>query len=284
MPAYRALAVLLCAFLLHAAGARAAAQSLGTGKSYSGFDRNAYPGDDALGALRYSFAYTGYWLNNPPGAAENGWVGKRTLLRDRGFGFLLLFNGRLDATLVRQDAAALGRADAQAAATAAAKEGFPARAIVFLDQEEGGRLLPEQKAYLFAWAAEMRKSRYRSGIYCSGIEVGSGASRISTADDIVSYEKAHPEIGRLPLWIANDQCPPSPGCSMASHSLSPNGSGIPGAKVWQYTQSPRRPQFTGECASTYASDGNCYAPGMPHDGRSFVDFDVSGSSDPSAGR
>ncbi len=35
--------------------------------SYLGFDRNDYPGDGNLPALRKSFAFTGFWLNNPPG-------------------------------------------------------------------------------------------------------------------------------------------------------------------------------------------------------------------------
>lgn len=34
---------------------------------YLGFDKNDYPGDSPLGALRESFQYTSYWLNNPQG-------------------------------------------------------------------------------------------------------------------------------------------------------------------------------------------------------------------------
>jgi hypothetical protein len=278
---------LLCALGMLGAGCAlpAAAQNRAAAtRSYTGFDRNGYPGDDRLAALHRSFAYTGYWLNNPPGASENGWAGKRAILRAHGFGFLILFNGRLDAALVGKDAAALGRADARAAAAAAEKEGFPAGAIVFLDQEEGGRLLPEQSAYLFAWVEGMRKSRYRPGIYCMGIEAPDVASRISTAEDILNYEKKKGDTRPLALWIANDECPPSPGCSIAAHQPSPSASGIAQARVWQYTQSPRRPQFTQKCAATYASDGNCYAPGLPDDARSFVDLNVAQSSDPSSGR
>lgn len=265
--------------LLSAAQNRSAAP-----KSYTGFDRNGYPGDDRLAAFRRSFAYTGYWLNNPPGTSENGWAGKRAILRAQGFGFLILFDGRLDAALVGKDAAALGRADARAAAAAARNEGFPPGAIVFLDQEEGGRLLPEQRAYLFAWVEGMRKSRYQPGIYCSGIEAPEGKSRISTAEDILSYEKEKKDTRPLALWIANDECPPSPGCSVIARPSSASASGVPQALVWQYTQSPRRPQFTQKCAATYASDGNCYVPGLPHDARSFVDLNVSQSSDPTSGR
>src|SRR5436190_22492491 len=62
--------------------------------SYLGFDRNDYPGDDSLNELHKAFDYTGYWLNNPPGAKANTWRGKRMRLRTAGFGFLVLFNGR----------------------------------------------------------------------------------------------------------------------------------------------------------------------------------------------
>src|SRR6266702_658332 len=118
-------------------------------KSYLGFDKNGYPGDDLLPALRKTFSYTGYYLNNPPLSNSNSWIGKRSILVKNGFGFLVLFTGRLDAELKKQDPAALGKAAATAAVAAAKKEGFPPGAIVFLDQEEGGRLLPEQTAYLF---------------------------------------------------------------------------------------------------------------------------------------
>ena len=45
--------------------------------AYLGMDRNDYPGDANMVALRKTFAFTGYWLNNPPGANRNTWQGKR---------------------------------------------------------------------------------------------------------------------------------------------------------------------------------------------------------------
>ena len=48
--------------------------------SFLGFDRNDYPGDLKLKILRQTFAYTGYWLNNPPAATSNSWIGKRATL------------------------------------------------------------------------------------------------------------------------------------------------------------------------------------------------------------
>ena len=205
-------------------------------------------------------------------------MGKRATLKANGFGFMILYNGRMDAQLNVKDAAALGRSDAAAAISAAKREGFARGAILFLDQEEGGRLLPEQSAYLFAWVEAVRASRYKPGVYCSGIPVPDGSSTISTARDILSHEGDRP----LALWVLNDACPPAPGCVIPKKPLAPATSGISQALVWQYAQSPRS-QFARQCAAaTYAPDNNCYAPGTPHSPETFLDLDVSSSPDPSA--
>ena len=193
----RVLAALLAAMtILAAAGWSAAAQS-----GYLGFDRNSYPGDAALPSLRKTFSYTSYWLNSPPGEAHNTWEGKRALLLRQGFGFLVLFNGRLDAELKRKDAAALGRADGEQAVAAAAQEGFPRQVRIFLDQEEGGRLLAEQAAYLLAWIDAVRARGARAGVYCSGIEVAEGRGTISTARDLaqrLAARERSPQTKRRP--------------------------------------------------------------------------------------
>src|SRR5690348_17124571 len=133
-------AVLMLPLLCGVAAAQPAA------RTYAGFDANEYPGDALLPALRQQFAFTGYWLSTPPGANHNPWAGKRDLLVRSGFGFVVLFNGRLDKEILAaakagKTPAALGRADAAAAVAAARREGFPPQTILFLDQEEGGRLL-----------------------------------------------------------------------------------------------------------------------------------------------
>jgi Domain of unknown function (DUF1906) len=246
---------------------------------YLGFDKNDYPGDNLLPALHRSFSYTGYWLNNPPGANNNSWAGKRAVLKANGFGFMILYNGRLDKELKGKDAAALGRSDAAAAVAAAKGEGFGPGATLFLDQEEGGRLLPEQSAYLFAWIDAVRGSQYKPGVYCSGIPVAEGSGKITTAEQIASHEGSKPEA----LWVVNDQCPPAPGCTMPGKSLGPGSSGISGALVWQYARSPRT-EFARQCGTTYAPDSNCYAPNLPQTAQTFLDLDLSSSSDPSGGR
>src|SRR5579872_4663181 len=84
--------------------------------AYLGFDRNLYPGDAALKSLRQTFSFSGYWLNNPPNETSNTWEGKRQVLTLNGFGFLVLFNGRLDRQLKSPaDAKSLGTKDAAAA-------------------------------------------------------------------------------------------------------------------------------------------------------------------------
>ena len=152
--------------------------------SYLGFDRNTYPGDANLKALHQTFSYTGYWLNNPPGERTNTWAGHRAAVESAGFGFLVLFNGRLYAELKSvARATKLGNSDAQAAAAAARREGFPAHTIIFLDQEQGGRMLPEQKAYIYAWVDAVTAAGFRAGIYCSGIPAADDGN-VVTAEDI----------------------------------------------------------------------------------------------------
>ncbi len=253
----------------------AAAQSA---RTYYGFDKDSYLGDALLPELHGHFAYTGYWLNNPPSMSSNPWAGKRAVVRAAGFGFLILFNGRMDAALRGQDAAALGRQDAANAIAAAKREGFPAGAIIFLDQEEGGALLPEQAAYIGAWIGAIDESTYRAGVYCSGIPAPAGKMMMSTAQDVQTRFPA------AKLWVWNDECPPAPGCMLPKEGLDPARSGFAGALAWQFAQSPRRPDDTRACRSTYASDGQCYAPGMAHSGQGYVDLDVSRSPDPSHGR
>lgn len=251
--------------------------------AYAGFDKNLYPGDDVLAELRRNFAFSGYWLNAPPGMKANTWSGKRILVHSLGFGFAILFNGRSYSDLKGKDAAALGRSEAADAIAAAGREGFPAGAIIFLDQEEGGQLLPEQATYLFSWIDRVERSAFRPGVYGSGIADGQ-PNGAKTVEEISSHFADRPAARRPAIWVANDGCPPAPGCALPVAPGRPRGSGFADAAIWQYAQSPRRPEFTAGCAVTYASDGACYAPGMPHTGGTAIDLNTADSADPSHGR
>jgi hypothetical protein len=249
---------------------------------YIGFDRNDYPGDANLKILRRIFSFSGYWLNDPPGAKTNSWTGKRKTLQDAGFGFLVLFNGRTYAEIkAAGDAAKLGSSDAAAAIRAAHAQGFPLHTIIFLDQEQGGRLLPEQRAYLHAWVDRVNSAHFVAGVYCSGI-----ASREESGASIVTAEDIRKNAGgrKIKYWVVNDSCPPSPGCTTSKKDLLPESSGISFADVWQVSQSPKRADFASGCSANYNKDGNCYPPGIDPAQRLHVDLDVATSSDPSHGR
>lgn len=244
-------------------------------QQYLGFDRNDYPGDQSLKTLHQTFSYTGYWLNDPPGEKTNTWAGKRQTLQSAGFGFLVLFNGRLDKQL-RHSAAALGQTDGKAAAVAAEREGFRPGTIIFLDIEEGGRMLPEQKAYIYAWVDAVTAAGFRAGVYCSGIPAQEDKnSWIVTANDIRDNAKGR----NITYWVTNDVCPPSPGCSYVSVPR-PAESRIDFADVWQFVQSPRRPDFAAQCHN-YNRDGNCYPPGIDPASKLHVDVNTASNADPS---
>ena len=247
--------------------------------AYLGFDRNDYPGDANLKTLRQTFSYTGYWLNNPPGATSNSWAGHRAAVESNGLGFLVLFNGRLYGELKTvANAQRLGKADAIFAASSARREGFPRGTIIFLDQEQGGRMLPEQRAYIYGWVDAISTAGFRAGIYCSGIRSTDGEN-VVTAEDIRQTSGSR----QITYWATNDACPPSPGCSVSLPPPSPLKSGVAFAEIWQFAQSPQRKDVAGRCTN-YSRDGNCYPPGTNPSQGLHVDLNTSTSADPSHGR
>jgi hypothetical protein len=281
----RMLVVLSCSLVLAAINlarseTKVAQAQQNTSRLYLGFDANDYPGDWALPDLRKTFTFSGYWLNAPPGAKTNLWTGKREALIKNGFGFLLLFNGRLSKDLKPPvDPSDLGARDAEGAVAAAQRDGFPANGsvVIYLDMEEGGRMLPSQINYLEAWSTGVNSKGFLAGVYCSGIKAKEGAGQtITSAEDIHQ---------RLPIlrafFVYNDECPPSPGCVIWKNPRPPSQSGFSGARVWQFAQSPRRRNLTSRCSATYRPDGNCYSPAGPGAAHILLDLDVSMSADPS---
>jgi hypothetical protein len=269
-----------------------ATSALGQTSTFLGFDRNDYPGDANLKALRQTFSYTGYWLNNPPGETSNTWAGHRAAVETAGFGFLVLFNGRLFAELKSvEKAAQLGKSDASNAVALSQREGFPFGTIIFLDQEQGGRMLPEQKAYIYSWVDGVTEAGFRAGVYCSGIPAKDDED-VVTAEDIRQHagdsvpkgaRATHRATRAIVVWAINDACPPSPGCAFPEHPLTPAGSGVSFAEVWQFAQSPRRKDVAAHCTN-YNHNGSCYPPGIPTSRNLYVDLDSATSPDPSHGR
>jgi hypothetical protein len=120
---------------------------------------------------------------------------------------------------------------------------------------------------------------FRAGIYCSGIAaLEDGGGSVVTADDIRQNA-----AGRKIVYFAtNDACPPSPGCVFPKQVPAPSASGLVYADLWQFAQSPRRPDFASGCHN-YSRDGECYPPGLESQ-RLHVDVDTATSADPSNGR
>ena len=247
--------------------------------SFLGFDANDYPGDEALPILHKTFSFASFWLSPAPGQKRTTWLGKRAVLQSRGFGFVVLYNGRESRKLKSAaDAHQKGVSDAQNAASLARQEGFPSDTVIFLDIEEGGRLPESYHEYVRTWFDELARLRFKGGAYCSAIPVDEGQGRtIITAKDLEDHLGGR----QLVFWVFNDVCPPSPGCVFSN--IPPIAqSGFP-AEVWQFAQSPRRKERTANCAASYAPDGNCYAPeDTAH--KWFIDANVATSPNPSAPR
>lgn len=142
-------------------------------------------------------------------------------------------------------------------------------------------MLPEQRAYIHVWVDGVVKAGYRAGIYCSGIPF-----RESSNVSVVTASDIRDNAGKreIHFFISNDQCGPSPGCVFPASPPMPAASGIEFAEVWQYAQSPRRPEQTAACRASYAADGNCYPPGVAGSTGLHIDIDSADSADPSQGR
>src|SRR5262249_54081547 len=147
------------------------------------------------------------------------------------------------------------------------------------DQEEGGRLLPEQAAYLFAWTEAIAASPYLPGVYLSGQPVEDSPGKTITTTQDVREQVAAKHLHPVALFVYQDACPPSNGCTLTPPPIT--AAGTPDIAAWQYAQSPRRPDIPHACAKTYAADGNCYVPGLPG---IFLDLSLATSDDPSHGR
>ncbi len=249
-----------------------------------GFDSNNYPGDSALPTLRRHFAFAGYWLTNPPGEHTNPWIGKRDALLRNNFGFLVLANGKTDAEISRAKRAGtppatLGARDAAKAIAAAQREHFPDHTIIFLDQEEGGRLNDNQSTYLLAWTEAVARGNFLPGVYASGQPVDDAPGKTITTIQNIRELVAAQHLHEIAFWVYQDACPPANGCTLTPPPIT--ASGTPNVIAWQYAQSPRRKEITAACAKTYAPDNNCYDPNLPN---FTLDLSVATATDPSHGR
>ena len=158
-------------------------------ETFVGFDTHTYPGTSTMHAWKNTpgspYKWVGYYLPSPC-HANTSWVGKRDTLIAMGWGLAVVFVGqqtwgKTPRNLSPTELAALaqrtpcsadlvtasqGARDADKATAAARAEGFPAKAIVFLDIERMETIPPAMRDYYRAWAARMLANKlYRPGIY-----------------------------------------------------------------------------------------------------------------------
>ncbi len=250
-------------------------------RAYLGFDKNDYPGDDLLPALHRNFSWTGYWLNNPPGMKSNPWEGKRDFIRSAGFGFTILFNGRLDAQLKDKTPP-----------LSAARTPLPPW------QLQSARDSRPEPLFFSIRKRAVRYYLNRPGTSAPGSQA-SIAHPTNQASTVPAFP-SHPDHRKFPpLRMSRPVFPlpnsgsgtiaarPRPAASstiLPTPLLIQSTSGFASAMIWQYAQSPRRPEDTAACAQTYAADRGCYPPNLPHSPQTWIDLNVSDSPDPSHGR
>ena len=180
--------------------------------------------------------------------------------------------------------AAFGRQDATAAIAAAQREGFPPGTILFLDQEEGGRLLPEQADYLLAWTEAVAQSAFLPGVYASGQPVADGRGLDGKPVTITTIQDIRARVAEVICTLSLSglfRTPAHPHPAALCNRLRPASVAPWTPPLGSLPSLPNANPSTRACARTYSSDGNCDTPAPA---RLDVDLSSATTSDPSHGR
>lgn len=184
------------------------------------------------------YRWVGFYLPAPCYTGTS-WHGKRSTLRDMGWGLAVLFVGEQDwpraQVTAPEDAAAdpaqsagtdrctrdnlsaeTGRADGAAAAAAAGAEGFPAGTFVYLDVEPVEAVSGPLADYVRAWARGLVQGGYAPGLYAHGRNAERLLGEMAAA--------AGPDAPAPRLWVAS-----TGGFNLRRR---PTESGFP-ATIWQ---------------------------------------------------
>jgi hypothetical protein len=229
---------LACAAALGACAVSQAGTMTGA-RGVPGFDTRDYPGDAVMQQWhdRSPYRWVGYYLPAPCYTGTT-WSGRRTALREMGWGFAVLYVGEQDwraMRLVQGDSTVAvenprcasanltseqGAAHAAAAAAAALADGFPQNTIIFLDVERVERVSPELTAYVRSFtAALLDGGQYVPGLYVH--DVNTEQLYAIAEQEFVRRQRTD----RPSLWVAT-----SSGFDLRS---TPAQSGYAVATVWQ---------------------------------------------------
>ncbi|KGK57303.1 hypothetical protein FHR53_001717 [Xanthomonas arboricola] len=196
---------------------------------HSGFDTYRFPGYEALAWLRQHTPLTwcGYYLGPSPSHLDCGWMGKRGVLLQQGWGFAPVYVGQQTCGPGKHCVTAeRGIIDGAQAAELASVEGFPAGSTLYLDWEDGGTPDADALAYIGKWMQAMNNAGYAPGIYCSHLLAQQLSAQFRNGRPPrvwawkVGTTSRHPYTGQIEQLIAAD----------------PAGCGYPQATLWQFEQ------------------------------------------------
>lgn len=186
-----------------------------------GFDTRDYPGDGVMRTwlVESPYRWVGFYLPAPCYTGTT-WQGRRSTIRDMGWGTAVLFVGEQDwpastsaarpaeatdtagaagATEVRCTRSNLsaerGSIDGAAAADAAAGEGFPTGTVVYLDVEPVESVSDSLAAYVSAWAPALEARGFTPGLYA---HARNAEALMAVITDALGQDSPAPR-----LWVAS---------------------------------------------------------------------------------
>ena len=261
-----------------------------------------------MAALHHTFAFTGYWLTVPPGAEFNQWQGKRALLRDQGWGFLVLANGKLEKEILaaKISPGALGQQRRCHSRSSQQRQRVSRHTqSSFSTRKKAAALRAPQAAYLLAWVAAVASSDFAPGVYASGQRTEDDPGVFITTIDDIRQRIAASMAGNNPIFTASTARlfqPPEPTkpSSATSPSSTLQDTCAPGPRLARLSgqtpsQSRRRaqphrlailsdpppPLAHAELRRHLRPRQPLLRPRIPHP---FLDNDAASTPDPSHGR
>jgi len=177
-------------------------------------------------------------------------------MQAQGFGFRILFQEELPATLPYKKISIDQACRPQSAALPRARDGLWRGEGLgdFLDVEEWASYFSMISPYLVSWAESYEENL--SGIYCSGIVVDEGGRLYDYfLDDIRAATLGMG--GRLCIGFNNDAVRLSPCCAFRKIRLRLREWFAYASRLLAYVRSPRR-KGSRHCRAM-SSDGNCFA-------------------------
>lgn len=140
------------------------------GPHFPGFDTGSFPGENVMRKwFGHPFVFTGFYLEAPCHNSDRftPYAGHRQLLKDIGWGFVILYVGRQAAgcgsdKLTRDQ----GLIDAADAIGKTRSEGFPQAATIFLDVERMEVTSSKMVNYMRGWIAGLLQDKsFKPGVY-----------------------------------------------------------------------------------------------------------------------